>query len=124
MADDPKPDESADATARASEAPKASGPVATDPSLVDNPFAPEHFAADAVGFYLAKPGLVHITLTAPRVDHRTSPGPVNRVVVQRLVMPVEGAYGLAVGLYDFLQKNADALRQAGIELPGRGEATN
>jgi hypothetical protein len=118
MTDDLKTDESADT-------PKASGPVVTDPSLVDNPFAPEHFAADAVGFYLAKPGLVHITLTAPRVDHRTAPGPVNRVVVQRLVMPVEGAYGLAVGLYDFLQKHADALRQLGIELgPRPGEATN
>jgi hypothetical protein len=52
------------------------------------------------------------------------------VVVQRLVMPVEGAYGLAVGLYDFLQKNADVLRQIEIGLgsslrgPRPGEATN
>jgi len=118
MTDDLTPDERADT-------PKAPDPRVTDPSLVDNPFAPEHFAADAVGFYLARPGLVHITLTAPRVDHRTAPGPVNRVVVQRLVMPVEGAYGLAIGLFDFLSKHADVLRQLGIELgPRPGEATH
>jgi hypothetical protein len=40
--------------------------------------------------------------TAPRVDHRTSPGPVNRVVIGRLVLPAQGAMGLATGLYDFL----------------------
>jgi hypothetical protein len=40
-------------------------------------------------------------------------------------MPAEGAYALAVGLFDFLSKHAEALRQCGIELrPAPGEATN
>jgi len=76
-----KPDEGADA-------PRAPEPVVTHPQLIDNPHAPEHVATDAEGFFLT-PGLVHITLAAPRVDHRTSPGPVNRVVMARIVMPVE-----------------------------------
>jgi hypothetical protein len=93
-------------------------PKPTDPRLIDNPFAPEHFAADACGFFLSNEGLVHITLTAPRVDHRMAPGPVNRVVIGRLIMPAQGATELAMGLYDFLQKNAAALRQRGVELGG------
>jgi hypothetical protein len=31
-------------------------------------------------------------------------------------MPAQGALDLALGLYDFLQRNADPLRQRGIEL--------
>jgi hypothetical protein len=31
-------------------------------------------------------------------------------------MPAQGAMGLAVGLFDFLQKNAEALREKGIDL--------
>jgi hypothetical protein len=97
-------------------------PKLNDPALVDNPFAPEYFAADAAGFYVASDGNVRITFTSPRVDHRTSPGPVNRVVCGRLVMPAQGALGLALGLYDFLQKNAEPLRQLGIEVgPRPGE---
>ena len=37
-------------------------------------------------------------------DHSESPAPVNRIVVGRLVMPASGAQALAVGLFDFLEK--------------------
>lgn len=75
----------------------------TPPPLIDNPFAPEVFADEATGFFLHQ-GNLSITFSSARVDHKSSPGPVSRVVVGRLVLPVAGAIGLAVGLYDFLKK--------------------
>src|ERR1700757_4943442 len=85
------------------------------PPLVDNPFAPEVFADEAAGFFLHN-GNLSITFSSARVDHRSDPGPVSRVVVGRLVLPASGAVGLAVGLYDFL-------KQVGIDpappLPGQ-----
>ncbi len=72
-------------------------------TFIDNPHAPEVFASDAVGFFRLADN-VHITFATLRVNHVTSPGPVNRVVIARLVMPIQGAHGLAVGLYDFLKK--------------------
>jgi hypothetical protein len=47
---------------------------------------------------------IHLTFEAPRVNHETSQGPLNRVVVGRLVMPFEGAEGLRDLLADYLPK--------------------
>ena len=71
--------------------------------FIDNPHAPEVFAAEAVGFFVHA-GNVSITFASPRVNHETSPGPVNRVVMARVVMPAIGAQALAIGLFDFLKK--------------------
>jgi len=71
--------------------------------LIDNANAPEVYAAAATGFFVNN-GIISITLESPRADHSKSPGPVNRVVVGRLVMPAAGAQALAVGLFDFLEK--------------------
>jgi hypothetical protein len=38
-----------------------------------------------------------------RVNHISAPGPINRVVIGRLVMSVEAAQALAVDLFDFLK---------------------
>jgi hypothetical protein len=73
------------------------------PPLIDNPLAPEVFADEAMGFFLHH-GNLSITFSSARVDHTSNPGPVSRVVVGRLVLPVSGALGLAIGLYDFLKK--------------------
>jgi hypothetical protein len=70
-------------------------------SFVDNPAAPDVFADEACGFFVRN-GVISITFASARVDHTTTPGPVNRVAIGRLVMPVSGAQELAVGLYDFL----------------------
>ena len=70
----------------------------------DNPAAPQAFADEAVGFWLHN-GVVMLTLTSTHIDHHSSPGPVTRQVVARIVMPVAGAQGLAAGLYNFLKKN-------------------
>ena len=73
------------------------------PTLIDNPLALEFFADEATGFFIHQ-GNVSITFSAARVDHRSDPGPVSRVVVGRAVLPIPAAAGLAVGLYDFLRK--------------------
>ena len=73
------------------------------PKLQDDPKAPELFATAATGFFNAN-GVISITLESARADHSKSPGPINRVVVGRLVMPAAGAQALAVGLFDFLEK--------------------
>jgi hypothetical protein len=71
--------------------------------FVDNPLAPEVFASGATGFFVSN-GNVTITFESLRADHGDTPGPLSRVAVSRLVMPASGAHGLAVGLFDFLDK--------------------
>lgn len=71
--------------------------------FIDDPTAPEFYASAATGFAVAN-GNITITFESGRVDHSESPGPVSRVVVGRVVLPAAGAQGLAVGLFDFLQK--------------------
>jgi hypothetical protein len=72
--------------------------------LVENLSAPELFASEAY-FLSTSPGVVTITLTSFRFDISTEPAVQKRVVIGRLVMPISGAQGLAVGLYDFLKKH-------------------
>ncbi|MEQ8226741.1 MAG: hypothetical protein RIA64_01545 [Rhodospirillales bacterium] len=72
-------------------------------SFLDNPHAPEVFADEAAGFFLHH-GNVHITFASARVDHSTRPGPVNRVVMARMVMPVPAAQSMVNMLYDFLKE--------------------
>jgi hypothetical protein len=72
-------------------------------AFIDNPHAPDVFAAGATGFFNLQ-GTIVITLETPHVNHEASPGPINRVVVGRLVMPASGAYGLATGLFNFLKE--------------------
>jgi len=72
-------------------------------TFIDNPHAPVVFASDASGYFLLE-DVISITLEAGRVDHSRSPGPINRVVVARLAMPVAAAQRLALGLYDFLKQ--------------------
>jgi hypothetical protein len=73
------------------------------PKLLDDPKAPEIYAVAATGFFNAN-GVISITLESARADHSKSPGPINRVVVGRLVLPAAGAQALAVGLFDFMEK--------------------
>ena len=71
-------------------------------AFLDNPFAPEVYA-DTVTGYFVRNGVISITFESGRVNHVTSPGPINRVVIGRVVLPISGAQDLAVGLYDFLK---------------------
>ena len=71
--------------------------------FVENPDAPEFYASGATGFFVSN-GVITITLESLRADHGDKPGPLTRTVVGRLVMPAAGAQGLAIGLFDFLEK--------------------
>jgi hypothetical protein len=71
--------------------------------FIDNPHAPEVFADEVAGFLIFN-GNLHITFSSPRVDHSSSPNPVNRVVIGRLVMPVGSAHAFAISVYDFLKQ--------------------
>jgi hypothetical protein len=79
-------------------------PAALPVGFIDNPGAPDFFADTAIGFHLLN-GVVKITLGSVRVNHETSPGPSNNIVIGRLVMSVAGAQNLAVGLFDFLKSH-------------------
>jgi hypothetical protein len=72
------------------------------PAFIDNPHAPEVFAAGAPGF-LNLGGNVVITFETLVGDHSPEPSTPRRVVVSRLVLPAAGAHGLAVGLFDFMK---------------------
>src|SRR5580693_3999682 len=78
-------------------------PPALPVSFVDDPQMAETFASGVSGFFVLG-GNVVITFESARIDHSSSPGPVNRVVCARIVMPIGVAQGLAVGLHDFLTK--------------------
>ena len=78
-------------------------PKAPAITFVDNPEAPEFYASGATGFFVSN-GIITITLESLRADHGEKPGPLKRVVVGRLTMPAAGAQGLAIGLFDFLEK--------------------
>jgi hypothetical protein len=80
------------------------------PKLQDDPRAPEIYAVAASGFFNAS-GTISITLESAHADHSKSPAPVNRVVVGRLVMPAGGAQALAVGLFDFLEKQGFSFKK-------------
>ena len=82
----------------------------TTPKLLDDPKAPELYAAAATGFFNSN-GVISITLESARADHSKSPAPVGRVVVGRLVMPAAGAQALAVGLFDFLEKQGYSFKK-------------
>lgn len=72
--------------------------------FIDSPFAPEFFASGVSGFFVHS-GHINITFESARVNHITSPGPINRVVVLRIAMPAACAQDLAASLYDFLKKH-------------------
>jgi hypothetical protein len=78
-------------------------PKTPEIKFVDNPSAPEFYASGATGFFVSN-GTITITLESIRADHGEKPGPLQRVVVGRLTMPAAGAQGLAIGLFDFLEK--------------------
>jgi hypothetical protein len=80
------------------------------PKLQDDPKAPEIYATAATGFFNAN-GVISITLESARADHSKTPPPVNRTVVGRVVLPAGGAQALAVGLFDFLEKQGFSFKK-------------
>jgi hypothetical protein len=84
-------------------APAGAAPV----TFLDNPHAPEVFADAAAGFFNFA-GNIRISLEALRVNHMTTPGPIHRVVMARLVMPMDAAEAFARALLDFITQQRTA----------------
>jgi hypothetical protein len=72
-------------------------------SFLDNPHAPDVFADSATGFFNFN-GNIRITFESVRVNHASAPGPITRVAIGRLVMPLVAAEGMAKGLLDFINQ--------------------
>ena len=83
-----------------------SGQPAGTPQIVENLFCAEVYA-DFPAFFSSKGGNISITLVSNRFDSADQ-GTLKQVVVGRLVMPLGGAQGLAIGLYDFLAQHGMA----------------
>jgi hypothetical protein len=73
----------------------------------ENLFAPEIFASE-VSFFSVANGNISITPTSFRWDYSALPPRLTKVVVGRVVLPIDGAKNLAVGLYDFMNKQGHA----------------
>jgi len=72
-------------------------------SFLDNPHAPDVFADGVAGVFNFN-GNIRITFESLRVNNVTTPGPVARVVIGRLVMPLAAAENMARGLLDFINQ--------------------
>ena len=72
-------------------------------NFLDNPHAPEIYADAVTGIFFFQ-GNIRLTFESCRVDHATSPGPINRVVLGRVAMPLAAAQGLRSLLNDYLGK--------------------
>jgi hypothetical protein len=72
-------------------------------TFVDNPHAPEIFASGIAGVFRTGDNIA-VTVESARVDHATTPGPVNRVVVGRVVLTVAAAQALVLSLNGFLEQ--------------------
>lgn len=70
-------------------------------TFVDDPHAPEHLVSGVSGIWVIE-GHIHITLESVRINHIAQPGPVNRVVIGQLVLPVGAAQALATQLCGFM----------------------
>lgn len=69
------------------------------PKIINNPLSPDVFADAAIGFFTFN-GNMRITLESARSDYSTSPIEVDRVVIGRLVMPVDSAEAMAKAILD------------------------
>lgn len=72
--------------------------------ILDNLFGGEVYADSAVAFG-NKGGLASITFTSIRFDNGGNMEEPVQVVVGRLVMPVQGAQNLAIGLFNWLKEH-------------------
>ncbi len=101
---EPKPDDAEPGTAEAAAPPPPVAPATPKSETAENLFAPELFASEA-SFFTKAPETVSLTFSSYRFDQSLAgAGSRKRVVVARFVLPLNGAQGLATGLYEFLVK--------------------
>lgn len=71
-------------------------------TLIDDPHAPEFFTSRCCGFSIGQ-GNVTLTFESVRCNHFDAHGAMNRVVVGRVVMPIQAAQALVLELNSSLQ---------------------
>ncbi len=74
------------------------------PAFLHNPQSPDVYADAASGFFVFN-GNMRITFESLRVNHSSTPGPVDRVVIGRLVLPVVQAEAMARGILDMIERH-------------------
>ncbi len=76
--------------------------TADGPRLIDDPHAPEFFATSCCGFSIGQ-GHVTLTFESARCNHFDPKSSMNRVVVGRIVLPIQAAQALVIELNNSLQ---------------------
>lgn len=74
------------------------------PPLINNPNAPEVFVTACCGLSIG-PGMVTLTFESAHCDHSDPNCPMERVVVNRMIMPIQAAQALVLQLNDALQRS-------------------
>jgi hypothetical protein len=85
-------------------------------TFVDNPHAQEIFADAAAGCF-AHNGVMRITLINSRVNHSTMPGPINNVVVGRILLPIQMAEAMAKNILQLVETLKAAPTQSPQTMP-------
>jgi hypothetical protein len=85
-------------------APTPAPMVAEGPRLIDDPHAPEFFATSCCGFSIGQ-GHVTLTFESARCNHFDPKASMNRVVVGRIVLPIQAAQALVIELNTSLQRS-------------------
>jgi len=86
-----------------------------------NPLAPDVFADEALAFETAF-GCVRITFAVAKMAEAVPPSTMKLVTIGRLVMGVEPAQRLAVGLFNCLKsQGVDLIASLGV---GQGDSTH
>jgi hypothetical protein len=84
-----------------------------------SPFAPDVFADEALAFETAF-GVVRITLAVAKMSEPVPPSTVKLVTIGRLVMGVEPAQRLAIGLFNCLKsQGVDLSASLGVDQSDR-----
>jgi hypothetical protein len=78
--------------------------VAEGPRLLDDPHAPEFFATSCCGFSIGQ-GHVTLTFESARCNHFDPKCSMSRVVVGRIVLPIQAAQALVIELNTSLQRS-------------------
>ena len=71
-------------------------------NLIDDPLAPEIFTSRCCGYSIGA-GAITLTFESARCNHFDANGAMNRVVVGRIVMPIQAAQALVLDLNASLQ---------------------
>jgi hypothetical protein len=85
-------------------APAPNPVVAPGPRRIDKPQSPEFFATSCCGFSIGQ-GHVTLTFESARCNHFDPKCGMNRVVVSRIVLPIQAAQALVIELNTSLQRS-------------------